>query len=58
VLTVEFAVAGVSCIGLNGGPQQETERYWNGIVGNGGQECQCGWCKDRSGVPGKSRRAC
>jgi predicted 3-demethylubiquinone-9 3-methyltransferase (glyoxalase superfamily) len=66
VLTVEFTVAGVSCIGLNGGPvfkhneafsfqiatddQQETDRYWNAIVGNGGQESACGWCKDRWGV--------
>jgi predicted 3-demethylubiquinone-9 3-methyltransferase (glyoxalase superfamily) len=61
VLTVEFSVAGVPCIGLNGGPafqhneafsfqiatddQQETDRYWNAIVGSGGQESQCGWCK-------------
>src|ERR1035441_9688081 len=66
VLTVEFNVAGVSCIGLNGGPtvkhneafsfqiatddQSETDRYWNAIVGNGGQESQCGWCKDKWGV--------
>ncbi len=66
VLTVEFTVAGVPCIGLNGGPafkhneafsfqiatddQQETDRYWNAIVGNGCQESQCGWCKDRSGI--------
>jgi predicted 3-demethylubiquinone-9 3-methyltransferase (glyoxalase superfamily) len=66
VLTVEFKVAGVSCIGLNGGPmfkhneafsfqiatddQAETDRYWNAIVGNGGQESACGWCKDRWGV--------
>ena len=66
VLTVEFTVAGVPCIGLNGGPmfkhneafsfqiatddQEETDRYWNAIVGNGGQESQCGWCKDRWGV--------
>ena len=62
VLTVEFTVAGVSCIGLNGGPvfkhneafsfddQQETDRYWNAIVGNGGQESACGWCKDKWGV--------
>ena len=65
VLTVEFTVAGVSCIGLNGGPvfkhneafsfqiatddQAETDRYWNAIVGNGGAESQCGWCKDRWG---------
>lgn len=66
VLTVEFTVAGVSCIGLNGGPafkqseafsfqistidQEETDRYWNAIVGNGGQASACGWCKDRWGV--------
>ena len=66
VLTVEFTVAGVSCIGLNGGPafkhneafsfqiatddQEETDRYWNAIVGNGGQESACGWCKDKWGV--------
>jgi predicted 3-demethylubiquinone-9 3-methyltransferase (glyoxalase superfamily) len=74
VLTVEFTVAGVSCIGLNGGTafkhneafsfqiatddQQETDRYWNAIIGNGGQESACGWCKDRWASPGKSRRAC
>ena len=66
VLTVEFTVAGVSCIGINGGPafkhseafsfqiatddQQETDRYWNAVVGNGGQESACGWCKDKWGV--------
>src|SRR5262245_31694983 len=66
VLTVEFTVAGIPCIGLNGGPafkhneafsfqiatddQQETDRYWNAIVGNGGQESQCGWCKDKWGI--------
>ena len=66
VLTVEFTVLGVPCIGLNGGPefkpteafsfqiatddQAETDRYWNAIVGNGGEESQCGWCKDRWGV--------
>ncbi len=66
VLTVEFTVAGVACIGLNGGPQfkhseafsfqiatedqAETDRYWNAIVGHGGQGSQCGWCKDRWGV--------
>ena len=66
VLVVEFKVAGVSCIGLNGGPmfkhneafsfqiatddQAETDRYWNAIVGNGGQESECGWCKDKWGV--------
>ena len=66
VLTVEFTVAGVSCIGLNGGPifkhneafsfqiatddQQQTDRYWNAIVGNGGEESACGWCKDKWGL--------
>jgi 2-polyprenyl-6-hydroxyphenyl methylase/3-demethylubiquinone-9 3-methyltransferase len=66
VLTVEFTVVGIPCIGLNGGPQfqqseafsfqiatddqPETDRLWNAIVGNGGQESQCGWCKDRWGV--------
>ena len=66
VIVVEFTVAGVSCIGLNGGPafkhdeafsfqiatddQEETDRYWNSIVGNGGQESACGWCKDKWGV--------
>jgi len=66
VITVEFTVAGVPCIGLNGGPafkqteafsfqiatddQQETDRYWNAIVGNGGQASECGWCKDKWGV--------
>ena len=66
VLTVEFTVAGIPCIGLNGGPQfkhneafsfqiatddqKETDRLWNAIVGNGGQESACGWCKDRWGV--------
>jgi predicted 3-demethylubiquinone-9 3-methyltransferase (glyoxalase superfamily) len=66
VLTVEFEVAGIPCLGLNGGPnfpqteafsfqiatddQDETDRYWNAIVGNGGQESACGWCKDRWGV--------
>ena len=66
VLTVEFTVLGIPCLGLNGGPafthseafsfqvatddQEETDRYWNAIVGNGGQESQCGWCKDKWGV--------
>ena len=66
VLTVEFTVAGVACIGLNGGPvfkhneafsfqiatdnQEETDRYWNAIVNNGGQESACGWCKDKWGL--------
>jgi predicted 3-demethylubiquinone-9 3-methyltransferase (glyoxalase superfamily) len=66
VLTVEFTVMGIPCLGLNGGPeflhneafsfqvatadQAETDRYWNAIIGNGGQESQCGWCKDKWGV--------
>jgi 2-polyprenyl-6-hydroxyphenyl methylase/3-demethylubiquinone-9 3-methyltransferase len=66
VLIVEFTVMGIPCIGLNGGPefkhneafsfqvltvdQAETDRYWNAIVGNGGQESACGWCKDKWGV--------
>jgi len=66
VLTVEFTVCGVPCLGLNGGPmfthseafsfqiatddQEETDRYWDAIVGNGGQESECGWCKDRWGI--------
>ena len=66
VLTVDFIVAGIPCMGLNGGPmfkhneafsfqiatddQEETDRYWNAIVGNGGQESACGWCKDKWGV--------
>lgn len=66
VLTVDFTVCGVPCIGLNGGPtfkhneafsfmistedQEETDRYWNAIVNNGGKESECGWCKDKWGV--------
>ncbi|MEO8588984.1 MAG: VOC family protein [Flavobacteriales bacterium] len=66
VLTVNFTVLGIPCIGLNGGPtfthseafsfqvatmdQAETDRYWNAIVGNGGEESQCGWCRDKWGV--------
>ena len=66
VLTVEFTVMGITCVGLNGGPafrhseafsfqvatedQSETDRYWNAIVGNGGQESECGWCKDKWGI--------
>ena len=66
VLTVEFTVLGVVCLGINGGPafkhseafsfqvatqdQAETDRYWNAIVGNGGQESECGWCKDKWGI--------
>ena len=65
-LTVDFTVLGLKCIGLNGGPifphteafsfqvatkdQEETDRYWNAIVGNGGQESACGWCKDKWGL--------
>ena len=66
VLTVEFTVAGIPCLGLNGGPmfthteafsfqiatddQSETDRFWNAIVNNGGQTSQCGWCKDKWGI--------
>ena len=66
VLTVEFTVMGIPCLGLNGGPmfkhseafsfqvatddQQETDRLWNAIVDNGGQASQCGWCKDKWGL--------
>jgi 2-polyprenyl-6-hydroxyphenyl methylase/3-demethylubiquinone-9 3-methyltransferase len=66
VITVEFTVLGIPCIGLNGGPvfkhseafsfqvatedQAETDRLWNAIVDNGGQESECGWCKDRWGL--------
>lgn len=66
VLMVEFTVAGVQCVGLNGGPvfkhneafsfqiatddQEETDLYWNAIIGNGGQESECGWCKDIWGI--------
>lgn len=66
ILTVEFTLMGIPCIGLNGGPgvthnwafsfqvatenQEETDRYWNAIVSNGGEESQCGWCKDRWGI--------
>lgn len=66
VLTVEFNVMGIPCLGLNGGPafkhdeafsfqvatadQAETDRYWNAIVDNGGQESDCGWCKDKWGL--------
>src|SRR6266576_624298 len=66
VLTVEFKVLGIPCLGLNGGPafkhneafsfqiatddQAETDRYWNAIVGNGGAESACGWCKDKWGL--------
>ncbi len=66
VLVVQFTVAGVACVGLNGGPQfkhseafsfqvmtedqAETDRLWNAIVGHGGQESECGWCRDRWGL--------
>ncbi len=66
VLTVEFTVLGIPCLGLNGGPtfahnesfsfqvatesQEETDRYWRAIVENGGQESACGWCKDKWGI--------
>ena len=65
-LTVDFTVMGIPCVGLNGGPafkhseafsfqvstvdQAETDRYWNAIVGNGGKESECGWCKDKWGL--------
>ncbi|RYG63435.1 VOC family protein, partial [bacterium] len=65
VLTVDFTVCGIPCMGLNGGDafkhseafsfqvatddQEETDRYWNAIVGNGGRESECGWCKDKWG---------
>jgi 2-polyprenyl-6-hydroxyphenyl methylase/3-demethylubiquinone-9 3-methyltransferase len=65
-LTVDFVVCGIPCLGLNGGPhfkqseafsfqvytddQEETDRLWNAVVGNGGEESQCGWCKDKWGV--------
>jgi predicted 3-demethylubiquinone-9 3-methyltransferase (glyoxalase superfamily) len=66
VLTVEFTVCGIPCVGLNGGTafkqseafsfqiatdsQEETDRYWNAIVSNGGDERACGWCRDRWGL--------
>lgn len=66
VLTVEFTVVGIPCVAINGGPQfpqseafsfqiatdnqEETDRYWNAIVGNGGAESMCGWCKDKWGL--------
>jgi predicted 3-demethylubiquinone-9 3-methyltransferase (glyoxalase superfamily) len=66
VLVVDFTVVGIPCMGLNGGPafkhteafsfqiltetQEETDRYWNAIVGHGGQESECGWCKDKWGL--------
>ena len=66
VITVQFTVLGIACFGLNGGPQfrhseafsfqiatddqEETDRYWNAIVGNGGEASDCGWCKDKWGI--------
>jgi len=66
VLTVEFSVMGIPCLGLNGGPafthnesfsfqvattdQEETDRYWHAIIDNGGEESACGWCKDKWGI--------
>ncbi len=66
VLTVHFTLIGIPCLGLNGGPhfkhnesfsfqiatsdQEETDRYWNAIIANGGEESACGWCRDRWGV--------
>ena len=66
ILTVEFTVIGIPCVAINGGDafqaseafsfqiatddQEETDRYWNAIVGNGGQESHCGWCKDKWGI--------
>lgn len=66
VLTVDFIVLGLACMGLNGGPvfkhseafsiqvatedQAETDRYWNAILDNGGQASDCGWCKDKWGL--------
>jgi predicted 3-demethylubiquinone-9 3-methyltransferase (glyoxalase superfamily) len=66
VITVEFTVCGIPCLGLNGGPifphseafsfqiatedQAETDRYWNAIIGNGGAPSECGWCKDKWGI--------
>ncbi len=66
VLTVQFTVMGIPCLGLNGGPmfthteafsfqvatdtQEETDRLWNAIIDNGGQASQCGWCKDKWGL--------
>lgn len=66
VLTVEFTVCGVRCLGLNGGAfathsiafsfqiatdsQEETDRYWDAIIGNGGEAAECGWCQDRWGI--------
>ena len=65
-MTVEFTVPGIPCLGINGGPglahsdafsfqistvdQAETDKYWNAIVGHGGKESMCGWCKDKWGL--------
>lgn len=67
VITVQFTVMGIPCLGLNGGPQfkfneavsfqvatddqEETDRYWDAIVNHGGEESMCGWCKDKFGMP-------
>ncbi|QDS90685.1 3-demethylubiquinone-9 3-methyltransferase [Rosistilla ulvae] len=74
MLTVEFTLMGIPCIGLNGGAgvehnwafsfqvatedQSETDRYWNAIVGNGGEVSQCGWRKDKWGVSWADYAAC
>ena len=74
VLTVEFTVMGIPCVGLNGGPafkhseafslqvatdtQEETDRYWSAIVSNGGEESQCGWCRTAGGFPGRPPCGC
>ena len=66
ILTVDFTVIGIPCLGLNGGPQfkhseafsfqvstqdqAETDRLWNAVVGNGGEESECGWCRDKWGL--------
>ena len=66
ILTVDFTVMGIPCLGLNGGPQfkhseafsfqvstldqAETDRLWNAVVGNGGEESECGWCRDKWGL--------
>lgn len=66
ILTVNFTVLGIPCLGLNGGPvfkhceafsfqvatdtQEETDRYWNAIIENGGEASECGWCRDRWGI--------
>lgn len=66
IITVDFTVMGIPCLGLNGGPefkhnesfsfvvatedQEETDRYWDAIVGNSGEESMCGWCRDKWGI--------